>query len=822
MNSYQNIGKYGTYLSAYGIAVKRGYKGTEQEWLQSLKGDRGDRVELRYEPGGNRLQWRYSEGQWQDLMGLSELQTELQQATMTRLTDAVRQSEEIESIVTALSRTAEAYADTARGAAQTAALRATDAEQSGVAAENARTQAMLSQQAAEQAKRESEAAVQDAGAYKGQAEAAVTAAQGQALSARSWAAGGTGTRENEDVDNARYWAKQAENASGGGVLSFRGRSGYVQPLAGDYTAGMVGADAAGSAAAVKTELSAELRVQRELLDSLDGDCAVLGSELASHASGAVLGERGAHGLRYLDGGLAFRDAGVWRPLPLGGGTVYACTGEGDDSAISELVNSFLNRTGKWADTPHASLKLTVRGQVGFSASPQYGTGAAADPYRFFSFESEEQPGGGVTIDWADACFPNTVQVTGTTALLHHRGVGCVLSHEGLCVSLASGTPASSANRLTILCAQSGADVQLRNSHLADSGISSKLTYVTMLSAGSGARVSCGGLRSESGGLSSMFLNEGGTLCLDQSTVEGHKALNQVGGETHIRGSRFRMVREGLSVAGGRLIFADSLCDTSSDSYNNGALIVAGGGAAFLSNSRLSSGYQLAVSLSQRSFLYASGTDIRCADNWVSYGITAANSVLQVNGCLVEGAVGIADLGGNELSIESSRCVGVSRGIQNHGGSTVTLADSLCVAKGVASGEEDPFYHAYEDGFGLSIENTSAVSVTKLSARGCRFRGYRCGDSAVNAGFGIQVTGDSGGQNNILSLYGCVFDAVSLEGRIQTGALRLGSSDAITPRYAILGCMFHTADVLAGGSGIIGSGAAGRYMPEGANFFSVTG
>ncbi len=32
----------GMYLSAYGIAVKQGFKGTEEEWLDSLKGEKGD------------------------------------------------------------------------------------------------------------------------------------------------------------------------------------------------------------------------------------------------------------------------------------------------------------------------------------------------------------------------------------------------------------------------------------------------------------------------------------------------------------------------------------------------------------------------------------------------------------------------------------------------------------------------------------------------------------------------------------------------------------------------------------------------------------
>lgn len=64
----------------------------------------------------------------------------------------------------------------------------------------------------------------------------------EVINAKSWAIGGTGTRENEDTNNAMFWAKQAESAAvSGGVLSFKGRVGFVNPEAGDYTAEMVGA-----------------------------------------------------------------------------------------------------------------------------------------------------------------------------------------------------------------------------------------------------------------------------------------------------------------------------------------------------------------------------------------------------------------------------------------------------------------------------------------------------------------------------------------------------------------------------------------------------
>ena len=72
--------------------------------------------------------------------------------------------------------------------------------------------------------------------------------------AESWAVGGTGTREGEDSNNAKYWCESAQAIAGGGVTSFNGRGGIVKPQKGDYTAEMVGADASGAAATVQSNL----------------------------------------------------------------------------------------------------------------------------------------------------------------------------------------------------------------------------------------------------------------------------------------------------------------------------------------------------------------------------------------------------------------------------------------------------------------------------------------------------------------------------------------------------------------------------------------
>ena len=47
------------------------------------------------------------------------------------------------------------------------------------------------------------------------ANAKIAAAAAEVVNARSWAVGGTGTRQGEDTNNAKYWSEQAEAAAGG-------------------------------------------------------------------------------------------------------------------------------------------------------------------------------------------------------------------------------------------------------------------------------------------------------------------------------------------------------------------------------------------------------------------------------------------------------------------------------------------------------------------------------------------------------------------------------------------------------------------------------
>ena len=358
----------GYYITAYGIAVKHGYTGTEEEWLASLTGAAGAATEIQYDETSGKLQWRnVGEEEWHDLLTLEQLQGDVVGETLTQATEAKNAAETAQaaaegaaasaqtdattastaaasaqsaaataqasaqsaataetnaaasantaaghaattgtnatqaSNAAADARTAKQEAQTASSTAQSAAATATQsaaaasdsasgaaasqtaaansastaggyassAQTAAETAENHKQEAAASAETAMNAKSAAESArdaAQNAeAAAEGHSSAAAGSAQSAAQSAsevedeatlaRSWAVGGTGTREGEDTNNAKYWSDNAQSIAGGGVTSCNGRGGAVAPQSGDYTAGMVGADPAGSAAAVQANLN---------------------------------------------------------------------------------------------------------------------------------------------------------------------------------------------------------------------------------------------------------------------------------------------------------------------------------------------------------------------------------------------------------------------------------------------------------------------------------------------------------------------------------------------------------------------------------------
>lgn len=185
------------------------------------------------------------------------------EAQRVEVESARRKSEENRAVAENQRRIAEAsrsQAETARAEAEaqrvdsTAGIVAQATEQAQAAAASAATAVQSAETAAtggEQAAASAQTAAADAATAKTAADAA-----------QSWAVGGTGTRPDEDLDNAKYWAGVAHAAAGGGVVTFNGRTGPVMPQAGDYTADMVGAAALGPDGKVPDEQLPELRGTR--------------------------------------------------------------------------------------------------------------------------------------------------------------------------------------------------------------------------------------------------------------------------------------------------------------------------------------------------------------------------------------------------------------------------------------------------------------------------------------------------------------------------------------------------------------------------------
>ncbi len=134
-----------------------------------------------------------------------------------------------------------ARADETSGIVARATAQADKAETSATAAKSAQNlagtserNAFSSAQTAQSAASTASAAAEAASGSASQAQASAAAAAQSAASvdginktAQSWAVGGTGTREGEDANNAKYWAEQAQAVVGGDFATKVEAQGYV-------------------------------------------------------------------------------------------------------------------------------------------------------------------------------------------------------------------------------------------------------------------------------------------------------------------------------------------------------------------------------------------------------------------------------------------------------------------------------------------------------------------------------------------------------------------------------------------------------------------
>ncbi len=190
----------GYYLTAYGIAVKHGFRGSEEEWLKTLAGERGERAELRFNGENKCLEYMYaSEREWRTLCELGDIQGDMVTAVLEEARGYAILSEEHEQGAERHEAASERYTaeaeswahgetgvrkgedeDNGKYYARVAAARAADAEDSAVRAETA------AETAAEDASRH---AVEDAAellsGYVSDAETARSGAESAEAAARS-------------------------------------------------------------------------------------------------------------------------------------------------------------------------------------------------------------------------------------------------------------------------------------------------------------------------------------------------------------------------------------------------------------------------------------------------------------------------------------------------------------------------------------------------------------------------------------------------------------------------------------------------------------
>ena len=169
-------------------------------------------------------------------------------------------------------------AQTAQGAASTATNAASSANQAATSASGFASQAQASAAAAAQS---------------------AASVDGINKTAQSWAVGGTGTREGEDTNNAKYWAQQAEATVGGDFATKNEAQGYVTThnqssnAHSDIREALNGKEASGTAAtavsAHNEDSAAHADIRNALADKEEaGAAAAVQRNLTAHAGNTTV------------------------------------------------------------------------------------------------------------------------------------------------------------------------------------------------------------------------------------------------------------------------------------------------------------------------------------------------------------------------------------------------------------------------------------------------------------------------------------------------------------------------------------------------------
>lgn len=195
------------YLSAYAIAQKHGYAGTEEQWLASLHGADGKATKMQY--AGKKIQWALDgSAEWVDLVNMQDIQDEITE-------DA---KETITATATQAAATATAAAQAAKTAAEAAAQSASaDALEAGQHAQGALQNVDDAESWATGQMRGQDVGADDV-TYHNNAKYYATAAAGaqaaaEAAKSAAQTSAGTAGSAAADAAQAKAGAEAAENAA---------------------------------------------------------------------------------------------------------------------------------------------------------------------------------------------------------------------------------------------------------------------------------------------------------------------------------------------------------------------------------------------------------------------------------------------------------------------------------------------------------------------------------------------------------------------------------------------------------------------------------
>lgn len=234
--------------------------------------------------------------------------------------------------------TAKSYAEASAASASEAATsvenateQAESAQASASAASESATAASASKDSASEYATNAATQADNAKSYASEASTSAnnastsaTNANDYAITSKSWAVGGTSTRDGEDTNNAKYWSQVAAGAAAGGVVTFNGRNGAVTPQSGDYSASLISrgtSDVGTDLTKIETDLSSEVS-RAKSAESSNTSAIANESTRAKAAEANLSSEQTSLFNKHSIAKITISTSGTWTSATVNGESVY--------------------------------------------------------------------------------------------------------------------------------------------------------------------------------------------------------------------------------------------------------------------------------------------------------------------------------------------------------------------------------------------------------------------------------------------------------------------------------------------------------------------